>query len=79
MMTPSSNTSHPPTQGTPFQQMSVLDIFFPGASLASSTIQQILAGDLGSYAHLMCLFGLLGFFSPYIYKLKAFLEGSFSQ
>lgn len=79
MMTPSSNTSHPPTQETPFQQMSVLDIFFPGASLASSTIRQILAGDRGSYAHLMCLFGLLGFLSPYIYKSKAFLEGSFTS
>ncbi|KAH8651726.1 P-loop containing nucleoside triphosphate hydrolase protein [Ilyonectria robusta] len=79
MMTPSSNTSPPLVQETPFQQMSILDIFFPGFSHISSTIQQLLAGDLSSYAHLMCLFGLLAFFGTYTHKLRVLLEDHFTS
>ncbi|KAH8661726.1 mitochondrial chaperone BCS1 [Ilyonectria robusta] len=59
--------------------MSILEIFFPGFSHASGTIQQLLAGGLNSYAHLICLFGLLAFFGTYTHKLNAFLEDHFTS
>ncbi|KAH6869237.1 P-loop containing nucleoside triphosphate hydrolase protein [Thelonectria olida] len=76
---PPSNTSPPVVQETSFQPMSILDVFFPGLSYASNAVQQLLAGDLTSYAHLMCLLGLLAFLGNYTHKLKAFFEDHFTS
>ncbi|KAH6884968.1 P-loop containing nucleoside triphosphate hydrolase protein [Thelonectria olida] len=67
IMAPSSNTSPPLTQEASFRTMSILDVFFPGLTHAFNAVQQLLAGDLSSYAHLMCLFGLLAFLASTVY------------
>jgi len=51
------------THGAP--QMSVIDILFPGFSVASSSAQQLLAGNMNSYTRLFCTLGMVIFFTRY--------------
>ena len=45
--------------------MSLLDIFFPGLSMASASAQQLLAGNLDSYTRLFCTLGIFVLFARY--------------
>ncbi|OJD12142.1 hypothetical protein AJ78_07213 [Emergomyces pasteurianus Ep9510] len=46
-------------------QISIVDAFFPGFTAISASIQQVLAGNLNSYAHLLCFCGMLLFLGRY--------------
>ncbi|KAJ5998010.1 hypothetical protein N7522_009670 [Penicillium canescens] len=46
-------------------QMSLLDVFFPGLSMASASAQQLLAGNLDSYTRLLCTLGMVVLFTRY--------------
>lgn len=54
----SSYDSHSP-------QISLIDIFFPGLSLASAPVQQLLAGNVDSYTRLLCTLGVFVLFTRY--------------
>lgn len=53
----SSNPSSP--------QMSLIDVLFPGFSMASASAHQLLAGNLDSYTRLFCTFGMFVLFARY--------------
>jgi chaperone BCS1 len=44
-------------------QMSLLDVFFPGLSVASASAQQLFAGKLDSYTRLLCTLGMVVLFT----------------
>ncbi|OJD20802.1 hypothetical protein ACJ73_07861 [Blastomyces percursus] len=46
-------------------QISIVDAFFPGFTAISASIQQVLAGNLNSYAHVLCFCGMLLFLGRY--------------
>ncbi|KAL2372525.1 hypothetical protein RJZ57_003027 [Blastomyces gilchristii] len=46
-------------------QISIVDAFFPGFTAISASVQQLLAGDLNSYAHLLCFCSMLLFLGRY--------------
>jgi hypothetical protein len=52
----------------PSHQISIVDVFFPGFSSISATMQQLLAGNLNSYARLLCIYGMLVFLVTYVYR-----------
>lgn len=45
--------------------MSLMDVLFPGFSMASASAQQLLAGNLDSYTRLLCTIGMLVLFIRY--------------
>ncbi|KAJ6163943.1 P-loop containing nucleoside triphosphate hydrolase protein [Penicillium chermesinum] len=45
--------------------MSLIDVVFPGFSMASASAQQLLAGNLDSYTRLLCTFGIFVLFARY--------------
>ncbi|KAJ6105168.1 P-loop containing nucleoside triphosphate hydrolase protein [Penicillium sp. IBT 18751x] len=45
--------------------MSLIDVFFPGLSMASASAQQLLAGNLDSYTRLFCTLGIFVLFARY--------------
>ncbi|KAJ5703246.1 P-loop containing nucleoside triphosphate hydrolase protein [Penicillium malachiteum] len=45
--------------------MSLIDVFFPGLSIASASAQQLLAGNLDSYTRLFCTLGIFVLFARY--------------
>jgi chaperone BCS1 len=60
--------------------MSIVDIFFPGFSGLSATVQQLSAGNLNSYAGLFCIGGIFVFLGRYVYSyLKELVETYFSS
>ncbi|KAJ5111738.1 hypothetical protein NUU61_001368 [Penicillium alfredii] len=46
-------------------QMSLIDILFPGLSVVSASVQQLLAGNLDSYTRLFCTLGVFVLFTRY--------------
>ncbi len=48
--------------------MSMIDFFFPGFTGLTAVIQQLLVGNLDSYARLLCVFGVLIFLGKYAYR-----------
>ncbi|CAI7626047.1 unnamed protein product [Penicillium pancosmium] len=46
-------------------QMSLIDVVFPGFSMASASVQQLLAGNLDSYTRLFCSLGMFALFARY--------------
>ncbi|EDN11259.1 predicted protein [Histoplasma mississippiense (nom. inval.)] len=50
---------------TAASQISIVDVFFPGFTGISASIQQLLASDLNSYAHLLCFCSMLLFLGRY--------------
>jgi chaperone BCS1 len=46
-------------------QMSLIDVLFPGFSMASASAHQLLAGNLDSYTRLFCTFGMFVLFARY--------------
>jgi mitochondrial chaperone BCS1 len=63
-----NDTSSPPIQLNPFPQVSILDLFFPGLTGILAAAQQLLAGNLNTYARLLCICGILVFLGIYVYK-----------
>ncbi|QSS60802.1 hypothetical protein I7I51_05605 [Histoplasma capsulatum] len=49
-------------------QISIMDVFFPGFTGISASMQQLLAGNLNSYAHLVCMGGMFLFLGRYAYR-----------
>lgn len=74
-----------PVQPMPSHQMSIVDVFFqdvffPGFSGISATMQQVLAGNVDSYARLLCIGGMLVFLARYAYRyVKKVVETYFSS
>lgn len=61
-------------------QISIMDVFFPGFTGISASMQQLLAGNLNSYAHLMCMCGMFLFLGRYAYRyLTELVEAYFSS
>lgn len=58
-------------------QMSLLDVFFPGLSMASASAQQLLAGNLDSYTRLLCTLGMLVLFTRYAVRYVGELVKSY--
>ncbi|EDN04866.1 predicted protein [Histoplasma mississippiense (nom. inval.)] len=52
---------------TAASQISIVDVFFPGFTGISASIQQLLASDLNSYAHLLCFCGMLLFLASTVH------------
>ncbi|KAI2872838.1 hypothetical protein CBS11852_10824 [Aspergillus niger] len=46
-------------------QMALIDVIFPGFSMASASAHQLLAGNLDSYTRLFCAFGMFVLFARY--------------
>jgi chaperone BCS1 len=46
-------------------QMSLVDVLFPGFSMASAAAQQLLSGNLDSYTRLLCTIGMFVLFTRY--------------
>jgi chaperone BCS1 len=63
---------------TSSHQVSMLDVFIPGFSLASTAAEQLLTGDLSLYAYLACIFGVCGVLSDYVSRLVSWLQPSLS-
>lgn len=57
--------------------MSILDVFFPGFSMASASAQQLLAGNLDSYTRLLCTLGMLVLFTRYAVRYVGELVRSY--
>jgi chaperone BCS1 len=69
----------PPVQPIPSHQISIIDVFIPGFSSISATMQQVLAGNMDSYARLLCIVGVLVFLVRYAYRyVKELVETYFS-
>ncbi|QSS61743.1 hypothetical protein I7I51_03920, partial [Histoplasma capsulatum] len=49
-------------------QISIMDVFFPGFTGITASMQQLLTGNLNSYAHLMCMCGMFLFLGRYAYR-----------
>ncbi|EDN04061.1 predicted protein [Histoplasma mississippiense (nom. inval.)] len=63
-MNPFNNAGSLPIH-TATSQISIVDVFFPGFTGISVSIQQLLASDLNSYAHLLCFCSMLLFLGRY--------------
>jgi mitochondrial chaperone BCS1 len=63
-----NNASSLPFQSIPFPQISIVDVFLPGFAGMSPAIQQLLAGNLNSYAGLLCICGILVFLGRHAYE-----------
>jgi chaperone BCS1 len=63
-----NDASSPPIQLNPSPQISILDLFFPGLTGILAAAQQLLAGNLNTYARLLCICGILVFLGMYAYK-----------
>jgi chaperone BCS1 len=61
---------------SPFQ-VSLLDVFFPGLSMASASAQQLLAGNLDSYTRLLCTLGMIVLFTRYAVRYVGELVRSY--
>lgn len=46
-------------------QISLIDVFFPGFSMVSTSAHQLLGGNLDSYTRLLCTFGIFILFARY--------------
>lgn len=57
--------------------MSILDVFFPGLSMASASAQQLLSGNLDSYTRLLCTLGMLVLFTRYAVRYVGELVRSY--
>ena len=69
-----------PIQPIPSHQISIVDVFFPGFAGISVSMQQLLAGNLNSYARLLCFCGMLVFLVRYGYRyLAELVETHFSS
>ncbi|OAA63264.1 mitochondrial chaperone BCS1 [Niveomyces insectorum RCEF 264] len=64
-----NDASTSPIQPIPSHQISIMDVFFPGFAEISTALQQLLAGNMNSYTHLLCICGLLMFVGGRISRL----------
>lgn len=58
-------------------QMSLIDVLFPGFSMASASAQQLLAGNLDSYTRLLCTLGMFVLFTRYAVRYVGELVRSY--
>lgn len=63
-----NNASSLPIQSISPPQVSIVDIFLPGFAGISPAIQQLLAGNLNSYAGVLCVCGTLMFLCRHVYE-----------
>lgn len=74
----SASPSH--VQSILFEQIPLLDFFFPGLAPATSSAWSLLTGIPSIYGRLLCICGLLLLFKKYASEyLRELLETHFSQ
>ena len=72
------NASPAPNQSFLFEQMPLLDFFFPGLALATSPAQSLLTGGPSFYGRVLCICGLILLFGKYASEyLEKLLETYF--
>lgn len=67
-MTTYNETCSLPSQPPPSHPISIADIFFPGLTGISVVLERLLAGNVDSYAGLLCICGMLIFSCRYAYQ-----------
>jgi hypothetical protein len=56
-----------------------MDIFFPGFTNISTAFQQLQGNNTDSYAQMLCILGIVAFFSKYAYNyVNRFVDTYFS-
>ncbi|KAF2874457.1 P-loop containing nucleoside triphosphate hydrolase protein [Massariosphaeria phaeospora] len=72
--------SHAHNQSFPFDQLPVLDLFFPGLAPATSAAWSLLTGSPSTYGQALCIGGSLLLFGKYALKcIEKLLETYFSS
>ncbi|KAI0426095.1 P-loop containing nucleoside triphosphate hydrolase protein [Xylaria sp. FL1042] len=61
------------------EHLPVLDVIFPGFSLASSSAQHLLSGDLNSYAVVLCAFGVFTFLWKYLSNFVRWVQSNLTS
>ncbi|KAK0628277.1 BCS1 N terminal-domain-containing protein [Bombardia bombarda] len=70
-----NGTDSPPVQPSPSHQISIVDVIFPGLAGVPAIAEQLLAGNLNRYTHLLWACGMLVFFGRHAYMYLVELAG----